>query len=164
MTPSCVVWLTCLRNGMPSRGTWTSLKSGPMGTSFNKSKCKVLNLGQDNPWYQYRLRDEGIDNCAEEDLDILVACRPECILCCIKSSRTSRLKEVSLSLYSTLLRPHLEYCTQFWSAQHRKDMDLLEQVQSRATKMITGLEYLSCEERLRELEFPSWRREGSGET
>ncbi len=38
-----------------------------------------------------------------------------------------------------------------WAPQHRKDMDLLEQVQRRATKMIRGLDHLSYKYRLREL-------------
>ena len=49
------------------------------------------------------------------------------------------------------MRPHLECCIQLWSPQHRKDMDLLERVQRRATKTIQGLEPLCSEDRLREL-------------
>ncbi|KAK4809416.1 hypothetical protein QYF61_009671 [Mycteria americana] len=132
---------------------------------FNKAKCKVLHLGWSNPRYQYRLGDEGIESSpvekvlgvlVGEKLDVsqqwaLAAQKANCILGCIQSSVASRLREGILPLCSTQVRPPLQYCIQLWGPQHRKDMDLLERVQRRATKMIRGLEHLCCDNRLREL-------------
>jgi len=70
---------------------------------------------------------------------------------CIKRTMISTSRLVSLPFYSALARPHLEYCTKIWGPQFKKD--LLDQMQRRATKMVRGLEHLSCEEKLRELGF-----------
>ncbi|KAK4826242.1 hypothetical protein QYF61_006594 [Mycteria americana] len=119
---------------------------------FNKAKCKVLHVGRGNPKHKYRLVREWIERRPEEkDLGVLsdeklnmtqqcvlAAQKANCILAHIKRSVTSRLREVILPLYSTLLRSHLEYCIQLWGPQHKKDMDLLEQ-------------HISYEHRLREL-------------
>ena len=50
-----------------------------------------------------------------------------------------------------LVRSHLEYYIQIWNPQYRRDVDLLEHNQKRATKRIQGIEHLSYVDRLRKL-------------
>ena len=130
---------------------------------FNVDKGSVMHIGRQDEEQKYELCGQTL-NCAveERDLGVIIhkSLKParQCaqtakkgnqILGLIKRNIVSRDKFIIMKLYKTMVRPHLEYCAQAWNPYLRKDIETLERVQRRATKMVKGCHRLSYEERLK---------------
>ena len=129
---------------------------------FNIAKCKVMHLGRNNVKAEYEIDGTKLDEVDEErDLGVIMQkdlkCNQQCsravktanrVLGMIKRTFTYLNKENMLLLYKSLVRPHLEYSVQAWRPHYRKDIDLIEKVQRRATKLIPQLKDKSYEEKL----------------
>ena len=78
----------------------------------------------------------------------------------IRRNITYKEKRLIVPLYKSIVRPHLEYCMHAWSPYLRKDIDMLEKIQRRATKLIPALRDLIYEERLKECGLTTRRLRG----
>ena len=71
------------------------------------------------------------------------------VLGMIRRNVTYKEKSLIVPMYTSIVRPHVEYCIQAWSPYLRKYIDMLEKIQRRATKLIPELRDLRYEERLK---------------
>ena len=129
---------------------------------FNLDKCKVMHIGNKNVNSKYELLGKEIESCQQEkDLGVIITSdlkpskqcieaekKAQKILGYIKRQFKTRKKETILTLYNSLVRPHLEYAVQFWAPSQRKDIERLEGVQARATKLIPSIRHLGYHRRL----------------
>ena len=68
----------------------------------------------------------------------------------IKRNFTYLTTSSFILLYKNMVRSHLEYCNSVWSPYRKGDIEALEKVQMRATKIVPHLKHLKYSERLRE--------------
>ena len=120
---------------------------------FNPEKCVVMHVGH-NDNTRYHLQQDGkkweLRNVTEErDLGVSITSDPKVSRQCLNAvSKASKVlgmvsrqfhnldKTSFLILYKGFIRPHLEYAIQAWSPYLKKDIEYLEKVQRRATKLV----------------------------
>ena len=107
--------------------------------SFNVEKCKTMHIGHRKPRNDYQLQGITLEKSdLEKDLVVFVSSdlKPSAHVAKIAAKANARvglIKRTFTSLYTTLVRPILDYGVQCWSPYLVKDINKLEQVQQRAT-------------------------------
>ena len=134
---------------------------------FNKDKCKTIHSGHGNQCIRYNI-DETILNSTvkEKDLGVIMSSdlKPsaQCVAAANKGmsalrQATRTFKHINIDsfkiLYKTYIRPNLEFCISAWCPYMSKDIDVMEKVQRRATRMVPELKHLKYEDRLKKLEI-----------
>ena len=135
--------------------------------TFNEEKCATMHIGKHNQKHDYVLNNKNLKKSEfEKDLGVLVsndlkpsrhvaavALKANKVVGIIKRNFEYLDKETIVSLHCSLVRHILEYAVQSWCPFLVKDIDELEKVQHRITKLVPGLEDLPYEERCRELKL-----------
>ena len=117
---------------------------------FNFGKCECLHTGHGNLDVNYKMGDTVLGTTVKEkDLAVTIsadmkvseqsgiaASKGNQILGLIRRNITYKGKRLIIPLYKAIVRPHLEYCIQAWRPYRKNDIDTLERIQRRATKMI----------------------------
>ena len=136
---------------------------------FNGKKCKAMHFGANNPRRKYQMKNHVLEvTDQEKDLGVMVdpslkfhvhtstaTKKANQILGVIKKTYTTRDATSISTLYTSMVRPHLEYGNAIWGPFFIGDAKMVEAVQRRATKLIPELKNQPYESRLRALNLPS---------
>ena len=139
---------------------WSSLWQ----MDFNTDKCHVLHVGKKNAEYSYKWGGGHLEQANEEkDVGVLISRTLKPSLQCAKAASIAnqvlgqmsraisyRDKFTFIRLYKVYVRPHLQYCSSAWYPYTAADKEVLENVQRRAVRMVSGISG-TYEQKLRQL-------------
>ena len=125
-------------------------------------KCKYIHLGHGNMDEEYKMGNAVLGRSTQEnDLGVTFSAdmkfSEQCGIAALKGNQilglnrrtiTYKEKQLIVPLFKAIVRLHLECCIQAWRPYCKKDIDKLERIQQRTTKMIPELKDLSYESRL----------------
>lgn len=139
---------------------------------FHPDKCKTMRIGRSKvEKHEYTLKADlkpMEETIAEKDVGVTIdnklsfdkhitekVSKAKSIIGVIRRTFEYLDLKTFRMLYVSLVRPHLEYANPVWNPYLKKHIDMIENIQRRATKLIPGLSDLSYEDRLRRLKLPS---------
>ena len=140
---------------------------------LNALKCKVMHCGKHNPSATYTIPDD--DNCMTHTLEETnndhlgivssdakwnnqvngAASKAKGILGLLRNTFVSRDTMLWKRLYTSYVRPHLEYAVAVWNPYLNKDIIALENVQRKATKIPHNMKGLTYEKRCKRFDLTS---------
>ena len=143
---------------------------------FHPNKCKVMSFDRsNNPTIKALLSMETnvpgtrhiLENSlSESDLGVLItpnlkfkahaehaAAKASSVLGQLKRTFKYWTKDTFRTIFTTYVRPHLEYAATVWSPHRKKDISTIEKVQRRATKLVPEIRNLNYHDRLAELDL-----------
>jgi len=141
---------------------------------LNVDKCQIVQYNFKGFNYEYKAGDfnlKVVDNIKDlgvvfennfkfsKHIDNKVS-KANSVLGLIKRNFCNLTTNVFLLLYKSLVRPHLEYAVDVWMPHEKNKIEIIEQIQKRATKLVKECKSLSYDDRLKLLNVPtlSYRR------
>lgn len=137
--------------------------------SLNANKCTVLHIGSNNPHVSYEINNKSVQTVQEQkDLGVIVSSnlkwephiasitkKANTLIYLIQKAFTNNSVEMTRKLYKTYIRPILEYSQCVWSPYYIKDIEQLERIQRKITRLPTSTRLLIYQERLSRFDLPT---------
>lgn len=156
-----------LQEDLTTIKSWTNIWKMPL----NNSKCTILHIGPNNPHQRYYLEQTEVSSVQhQKDLGIEIAenlkweyhinrivKQANTMIYLIKAAFANKSGEMILKLYKSYIRPKIEYAQCIWNLYYAKDIEMLERVQRRVTKIPLEMRNLPYEDRLQRLGLTTLR-------